>query len=209
MFNVRLDLEYWPGGPIAAKLTKTSFFYRSVLLPGTYFDNVPLKYRALDLTSWPVFLPCPSSFVNVIHQERIIKYTINTVTKVPLSQSISLSKWMNLHKVFLFRVRLLGRRRLYSGSTNRRRFFSHNCEKRKCFKWPETVLVLTSVKMWGGTWCQCWTLRSGSSSGCTSSRDGWEHQDVSKRSKLGDPAPPSSPSRPSSSNWLAGGWRST
>ena len=174
MFNVRLDLEYWPGGPIAAKLTKTSFFYRSVLLPGSYLDNVPLKYRALDLTSWPVFLPCPSSFVNVIHQERIIKYTINTVTKVPLSQSISLSKWMNLHKVFLFRVRLLGRRRLYSGSTNRRRFFSHNCEKRKCFKWPETVLVLTSVKMWGGTWLQCWTLRSGSSSGCTSNRTaGW------------------------------------
>ena len=130
MFNVRLDLEYWPGGPIAAKLTKTSFFYRSVLLPGSYLDNVPLKYRALDLTSSysePVF-PHPSSFVNVIHQERIIKYTINTVTKVPLSQSISLSKWMNLHKVFLFRVRLLGRRRLYSGSTNRRRFFTHNCE---------------------------------------------------------------------------------
>ena len=175
MFNVRLDLEYWPGGPIAAKLTKTSFFYRSVLLPGTYFDNVPLKYRALDLTSWPVFLPCPSSFVNVIHQERIIKYTINTVTKVPLSQSISLSKWMNLHKVFLFRVRLLGRRRLYSGSTNRRRFFTHNCEKRERLKWPdETVWVLTSVKMWGRTWWPCWTLRSGSSSGCISSRTaGW------------------------------------
>ena len=36
-------------------------------------------------------------------------------------------------------------------------------------------------------------------------RDDCEHQDVSKRSKLGDPAPPSSPSRPSSSNRLAGG----
>ena len=43
----------------------------------------------------------------------------------------------------------------------------------------------------------------------TGQRDGWEHQDVSKRSKLGDPVSPSSPSRPSSSNWLAGGWRST
>ena len=133
----------------------------------------------IEHLTWPhpildQFFPCPSFFVNVIHQERIIKYTINTVTKVPLSQSISLSKWMNLHKVFLFRVRLLGRRRLYSGSTNRRRFFSHNCEKRECLKWPETVWVLTSVKMWGRTWWPCWTLKSGSSSGCTSSRtEGW------------------------------------
>ena len=204
MFNVRLDLEYWPGGPIAAKLTKTSFFYRSVLLPGTYFDNVPLKYRALDLTSWPVFLPCPSSFVNVIHQERIIKYTINTVTKVPLSQSISLSKWMNLHKVFLFRVRLLGRRRLYSGSTNRRRFFSYNCEKRECLTWPETVWVSTSVKCEEGHDDHAWSVGQG-----LGLRDDFEHQDVSKRFKLGDPASPSSPSRPSSSNWLAGGWGSS
>ena len=43
--------------------------------------------------------------VHVIHQEGIIKNSINTFIKVPPSPSISrAAEWMNLYKVFPFQI---------------------------------------------------------------------------------------------------------
>ena len=214
MFNVRLDLEYWPGGPIAAKLTKTSFFYRSVLLPGSYLDNVPLKYRALDLTSsysGPVFSNAPP----LLWMWFIRKGSLS----IPLTQ---------LQK-FLYH----NPSRSANGWIFTKYFFSESV----C--WAEDGCTLAAqiggdfsatIVRRGNAWNDLrqfgfrlqWKCEEGHDDHAgrwnqglvlaahrAGQRDVWEHQDVSKRFKLCDPASPSSPSRTSSSNWLAGGWRSS